>query len=155
MIPDTPCKRTQDSTASLHRTETFSDRQDQAREISPPWHQDQVLLQGSPQFTDHEHAAWIGPPRCPKQSPRQAGSPWTTPALALGELSFGYIHTLPENASPGSQQGSQSTLQLLAGGRQPNRCIWSSQGAMHTLGHRKGSICPISPKETPMAPSRC
>lgn len=157
IIPDTSCKRTWDSTASLHRTETFSDRQDQAREITSPGRKDQVLLHGSPQFTDHEHAAWTRPPRSPKQSPRQAGSPRTTPTLALGEFSFGYIHTLSGNTIPGSHRGKPgSTLQHLARGRQPNCSIWSSHREMHKLGHRNGpaQICPISSKQTPMAPSR-
>lgn len=142
------CKRTWDSRASLHRTETFSDRQDQAREITPPGRKDQVLLHGSPQFTDHEHTAWTGPSMCPKQSPRQAGSPRTTPALALGEFSFGYIRTLSGNAIPGSHRGKPgSTLQHLARGTQPNCCISSSHRVMHKLGHRNGPYAPQAPNK--------
>lgn len=94
------------------------------------------------------------PPRCPKQCPRQAGSPQTTPALALAEFSFGYIHTLPGNAIPGLQREARQhlaapcrreTAQLL------HRELTQSNAQ---TGGQKGSICPTSSKQTPMAPSR-
>lgn len=154
IIPDTSCKRIWDSTASLHRTETFSDRQDQAREITPPGRKDQVLLHGSPQFTDHEHAAWTGPPRSPKQSPRQAGSPRTTPTLALGVQFWLHPHPVRERHPWVPQREARQhvaapckreTAQLLH--------LELTQSDAQT-GAQKRSICPLSSKQTPMAPSR-
>lgn len=146
MIPDTFCKRTWDSTASLHRTETFSDRHDQEREIPPPWRQDQILLQGSPQFTDHEHAAWTRPPRCPKQSSRQAGFPQTTQALTLGELSFGYIHTLPWNTIPVSHREARQHLAAPCRKETAQLLHLELTQSDAQTGAQKGSICPISYK---------
>lgn len=144
MIPDTPCKRTQDSTGSLHSTETFSDRQDQAREIPPPWHQDQLLLQGSHQFTDHEQGHQAAP-SSPQGRQDLRGQPqrwqWVSSVLATS--------TPCQRMPPLGLTGKLGSRQHLAAS-----CRRETVQLLHLeltqcdaqTGAQKGSICHISSK---------